>query len=295
MKFRTPEKLGKKQVSAKEMLSITEAEDHPMPDFEQLFTSTERLDLENAFLQSVEELEVGHFDWRVIVNGELSALFVLDQVLSVPLVKRTVRERAFNVLATDVLAYTKELLKKIDQNLGAEIEGLGNLSSTLQLFPELRDEVRLSDETVLKILRELQTIRLEDDWGEEEKILLSLLYIRPDTLPDIRAFARAHWMNKVWITEGMAGVRLVAKSLYRLLEPSYQLSPEERAGWISIVQAINAVPKTQKVVGWSLADYARLAIALAPEPRMLADGTVHLDLRKKKLSKQVELPARPQV
>lgn len=280
---------------SKEMLSMAEAEDHPMADFEQLFTSTERLKLENAFLQNVQKLEAGNSDSRSLVSRELSALFILDQALSVPLVKRAAREHALNVLATGVLAYTKESLKKIDQHLGAEVDGLASLGEIVQVFPELRDEVHLSDETMLKILRELETRRSRDDWGEEVDILLSWLYIRPDKLPDIRAFAHAYWMNAVWMKEGKAGDSLFSKSLCRLLEPSYQLSPEERAGWISIVREINAAPNTEKVFGFNLADYARLAIALAPEPRMLADGTVHLDLRKKKLSKQVELPTRPQV
>lgn len=290
MKFRTPEKRGKKQVSAKEMLSITEAEDHPMPDFEQLFTPQERQSLESKFVAALEELEGGNPNKREFIEGELSGFLVLDQVLTSPLVAEDMRRRAKEICQRAIHEYVDQLVATVlDEPLNGNFIEL--LSITSLVFPEFVARTKLPTKVVEEILQRLMGPERPTEW-DEARILFNLLILNPEQQAIIKKFAWSHGLDDIWQNERVAQDRLLPKALHRLLEPSKSLTPLARQKWLANYKLD---PDLYEILSLSIRGYAVLAILMAPEPQVTPDGRIDLGMPKKKMAEPTALPVRPHV
>lgn len=293
MKFRTPEKRGKKQVSAKEMLSITEAEDHPMPDFEQLFTPQERQSLESKFVAALEELEGGNPNKREFIEGELSGFLVLDQVLTSPLVAEDMRRRAKEICHKAIHEYVDQLVAAIAvEPLNANL--IERLSISRRVFPELGARTQLPTKVVEEILQRLRGPERPGEWGEA-RILFNLLILNPEQQAVIKKLAWSHGSDDIWKTERVAQDRLLPKALHRLLEPSVPLTQVARQKLITYYAKINQSSDLHAMMSLNMKGYALLAILMAPEPQVTPDGRIDLGMPKKRLAEPAALPVRPQV
>lgn len=279
---------------ATEVLGVPENEASPMADFEQLFTPEERQSLERKFVETVEELGGGKPDKREFIEGELSGLLVLDQVLTVPLVDSEMRRRARKICQVDIQNYVDQLFEALrgEERLNGNL--LERLGVTRRVFPELAASAVLSDGLVTIMLSELKYGKRPTEW-EEARILFNTLILNLGQQEAIKHVAWAHGSDETWKAGRVAHDRLLPKALHRLLEPGTALTPAAREKWVAHYLEINQSQSLHEIMSLSIRGYGLLAILLAPEPRVMPDGRIDLGMPQKKLAEAPGLPVRPQV
>lgn len=253
-----------------------EVEENPYAELEALLTPEMRDRLERVI--GIENYE--------LISGMRDAM-ILNQAIQRPIQVDLVRSRSTGIISHPHTYSSSEL----------NYQSLENMSSSLQLYPQERDQLDISDDIFDQWLKLLAEEEPKGTGAERfytvTQMCTHLLHLRPDKFKELQELLRQKgWAREIWQEKKIkVGADAMSVAKLRVFEPDLVLTAEEKKGY---VQAFKRVSKsalsTPTFHGW-----AALAMLLAPSIEVDAQGNIILGKVPKKLAGGHGLPLRSEM